>query len=114
MWMRCETFVSMCRVGVGPRRSSDLYCCTRVRNSVRLRTEASSWSCNEIIVGRFAAFEKGALMTPMDAYVARANVARMRVQLTTSVDAETQATLQRLLEEQLEALRVGEAWEDSK
>lgn len=53
-------------------------------------------------------------MTPMDAYVARANVARMRVQLATSVDAETQATLQRLLEEQLEALRVGEAWEDPK
>jgi len=50
----------------------------------------------------------------MDAFIARANVARMRVQLATSVDAETQATLQQLLEEQLEMLRVGEGWEDSK
>jgi hypothetical protein len=50
----------------------------------------------------------------MDASIARANVARMRSQLATSVDAETQATLQHLLEEQLDALRVGEAGEDSK
>ena len=53
-------------------------------------------------------------MTPMDAFIARANVARMRWQLATSVDAESQATLQQLLEEQLETLRVGEAGEDSK
>lgn len=53
-------------------------------------------------------------MTPMAAFVARANIARMRFQLATSVDAEKQATLQRLLEEQLETLRVGEASEVSK
>lgn len=53
-------------------------------------------------------------MTPMDAFIARANVARMRLQLATPVDAETRATLQQLLEEQLETLRVGEAGEDSK
>jgi hypothetical protein len=45
----------------------------------------------------------------MDAFIARANVARMRLQLATPVDAETRATLQQLLEEQLETLRVGEA-----
>jgi hypothetical protein len=50
----------------------------------------------------------------MDAFVARANVVRMRLQLAKSVDAETQATLRQLLGEQLETLRVGEAGEDSK
>ncbi|ANP45820.1 hypothetical protein ATE48_07725 [Candidatus Viadribacter manganicus] len=50
----------------------------------------------------------------MDAFVARANATRMRLQLATSVDAETQATLRQLLEEQLETLRVGEAGEASK
>ncbi len=53
-------------------------------------------------------------MTPMDAFIARANIARMRLQLATSVDTETQGTLQNLLAEQLETLRVGEAWEDSE
>jgi len=53
-------------------------------------------------------------MTPMDAFIARANVARMRSQLATSANTETQATLRQLLEEQLETLRVGEAGEDSK
>ena len=53
-------------------------------------------------------------MTPMDAFVARANVARMRIQLATSVDAETQTTLQQLLEEQLELLRAVQAEEGSR
>lgn len=53
-------------------------------------------------------------MTPMDAFIARANIARMRLQLATSVDTETQATLHNLLEEQLRTLRVGEPWEESE
>jgi hypothetical protein len=48
-------------------------------------------------------------MTPMDAFIARANIVRMRLQLATSVDAVRQATLQHLLEDQLEKLRTGEA-----
>lgn len=53
-------------------------------------------------------------MTPLDSFVARANIVRMRLQLATSLDAPTQATLQQLLEEQLEKLRAGEAEEDAK
>lgn len=57
---------------------------------------------------------EGALMTPMDAFIARANIVRMRLQLATSLDAATQTTLQELLEHQLEALRAGEAEETSE
>ena len=53
-------------------------------------------------------------MTPMDAFIARANIARMRVQLAAPVDAKTRVILQQLLVEQLETLRAGEAEEDSK
>jgi len=48
----------------------------------------------------------------MNAFVARANIVRMRLQLATFVDAAAQVTLQKLLEEQLEALRAGEAEND--
>jgi len=48
----------------------------------------------------------------MDAFVARTNIVRMRLQLATSMDAETQTTLQKLLELQLETLRAGETEED--
>jgi hypothetical protein len=52
-------------------------------------------------------------MTPMDAFVARGNIVRMRSQLTTSQDATTLATLRQLLEEQQELLRIGQAEESS-
>jgi hypothetical protein len=51
-------------------------------------------------------------MTPMDAFVARANIVRMRSQLTMSQDATTQATLRQLLNEQREMLRAAQAQED--
>jgi hypothetical protein len=53
-------------------------------------------------------------MSPLDAFVARANIVRMRLQLETSPDVTTQATLQQLLEEQVETLLAGEAEDDSK
>ena len=52
-------------------------------------------------------------MTPMDAFIARENVARMRLQIATERDATTRATLHRLLEEQMETLRAGGAEEDT-
>jgi hypothetical protein len=53
-------------------------------------------------------------MSPLDAFVARANIVRMRSQLAASPDVPTQATLPQLLEEQVETLRAGEAEEDSQ
>jgi hypothetical protein len=53
-------------------------------------------------------------VTPMDAFVARENIVRMRTQLTISQDATTQATLRKLLKEQRELLRVAQAKEHSK
>lgn len=50
-------------------------------------------------------------MTTTDAFVARENIARMRSQLAVTADAVTQAMLRRLLEEQLEKLKVAEAGE---
>jgi len=51
-------------------------------------------------------------MTPTDAFIARANIARMRQQIAVEQDATTTSTLQRLLEEQMETLRAGDAGED--
>jgi hypothetical protein len=51
-------------------------------------------------------------MTPIDAFIARANIARMRQQIAVEQDATTTSTLQRLLEEQMETLRAGDAGED--
>ena len=51
-------------------------------------------------------------MTPTDAFVARANIVRMRQQIAVERDAATTATLQRLLEQQIETLRAGEAGGD--
>lgn len=53
-------------------------------------------------------------MTPMNAFVARANIVRMRLQLAMPLDALTRTTLQNLLDEQLETLRSGEVEEESK
>lgn len=53
-------------------------------------------------------------MTTPDAFVARENIARMRSQLSVTADAATQTMLRRLLEEQLERLRVAVADERSK
>jgi hypothetical protein len=50
-------------------------------------------------------------MTTTDAFVARENIACMRSQLSVTADAATQTMLRRLLEEQLEKLKVAEAGE---
>jgi hypothetical protein len=52
-------------------------------------------------------------MTPTDAFVARANIIRMRLQIAVEADAAATAMLQGLLEEQLETLRAGEVVEAS-
>lgn len=51
-------------------------------------------------------------MSPTDEFVARANIGRMRQQIAVEQDLVTIATLQRLLEEQIETLRAGDAGED--
>jgi hypothetical protein len=51
-------------------------------------------------------------MTPTDAFVARANIKRMRLQIAVERDPAASAILQRLLEVQKETLRAGEAGED--
>lgn len=47
-------------------------------------------------------------MTPMDAFVTRANIERFRQQLITARDAVTTATLQRLLQRELAKIRAEE------
>lgn len=54
----------------------------------------------------------GHKMTPTDTFVARANIVRMRRQIAVEQDAVTTASLQQLLEEQMETLRAGEAGGD--
>lgn len=51
-------------------------------------------------------------MSPIDSFVARANIVRMRLQIAVEQDGAATATLQRLLEAQIENLRAGEAGED--
>ena len=50
-------------------------------------------------------------MSPTDKFVARTNIARVRQQIVVEQDPVTMATLQRLLDAQIETLRAGEASE---
>ena len=50
-------------------------------------------------------------MTPLDAWIARANVERLRLLIATSRDVDEATVLQRLLDEQLAKMRAAEARE---
>jgi len=52
-------------------------------------------------------------MSPTEIFVARTNIARMRVQIATECDGAIKAAYERLLQAQIEILRVGEADEAS-
>lgn len=48
-------------------------------------------------------------MSPIEAFVARANIARMRLQVAAEPDCATKAAFERLLQAQIEILQAGEA-----
>ena len=62
------------------------------------------------LLTRLLTASRGALsMPPIEAFVARANIARMRLQIAAEPDCATKAAFERLLEAQIEILQVGEA-----